>query len=112
MRIGQSVWLIAACVLALAACKKSESNNAGSSGTGAAGMTTGSSGTTGASGTAGGSKMAAATITALGTGPTVTGTATFSEANGMTTLSITINGCMDGKMYASHIHDGAACDNP
>jgi Cu/Zn superoxide dismutase len=65
-----------------------------------AGCTTGSSGTP--------AVTATAEIAPFGTG-TVTGTATFTEVAGGVNLAITLSGCVAGKSYPVHIHEGAAC---
>lgn len=60
-----------------------------------------------------GSTMATSTVSGF-MGGTVTGTATFEQGAADTaadsvTVTLTINGCVAGKMYSAHIHVGAAC---
>jgi Cu/Zn superoxide dismutase len=134
MKIGQNLWIAAACVMALAACKKSDSgSNTGTGGgtststgggtstsTGGSGTSTGGTGTgtagkaagTGGSGTAGTSASggkAVATIAGFGTGTTVTGTATFTQTGNDVTVVVELKGCVETKMYPVHIHEGTSC---
>jgi hypothetical protein len=163
MKIGHGLRMTAACLIALAACKKSDTTTGGtggsstgtSTGGSSTGTSTGGSGTstagkaagtggsststagtsagtggkaagTGGSGASGsgtsgsgaagapavGSK-AVATITAFGTGTVhVTGTATFTQGDGgSVTVVVKLDGCVDGKMYPVHIHDGTSCES-
>jgi len=57
--------------------------------------------------------MATSPLTGLA-GATVTGTGTFVQgapdtAADSVTLTLTINGCVDTKVYGAHIHQGSAC---
>jgi len=57
--------------------------------------------------------MASSTVTGF-MGGTVTGTGTFMQGAADTaadsvTLTLTLNGCVAGKVYAAHIHTGSAC---
>jgi hypothetical protein len=61
----------------------------------------------------GGGKMASSSVTGF-MGGTVTGTASFAPGGADTgadsvTLTFTINGCVAGKSYPTHIHQGTAC---
>src|SRR5258705_10962639 len=58
-------------------------------------------------------KMAASSVAGF-MGGTVTGAGTFEQgavdtAADSVTLTLTIDGCVGGKMYAAHIHQGSAC---
>ena len=55
-----------------------------------------------------GGAQATSAIAALGAG-TVTGTATFTQSGTDVTVSITLNNCVTGKAYGTHIHTGSAC---
>jgi hypothetical protein len=127
MKILQKLWIVSTCVMALAACKKSDSGSSGgtggssgggtgTAGTSAAGTGTAGTGTAGAgaagTGTAGasaGGGKAIANIAAFGPGPTVTGLAIFTQTGGDVTVAVQLNGCVDGKMYPVHIHEGTSC---
>jgi hypothetical protein len=63
------------------------------------------SGAAGSSGSGGSSGSAGAGGAAAGGG--ISGTATFTKVN----ILIDIDGCMDGKNYPVHIHEGMSCDN-
>lgn len=112
MKIRHSLYMVAACMIALAACKKSSSGNT-TGGTGGASTSTAGTGTgtagAGAAGTSAAGGKAVATIATFGTGVTVTGTATFTQTGSDVTVVVQLNGCVDGKMYPVHIHEGTSC---
>ncbi len=93
MKTGFGQWLVvAACALALGACKKSSSNGGGGAGNGAVGTT------------------AAAQIVGFN-GGTVSGTATFTQSGTDVTVQITVNNCPADVVggLPVHIHQGTSC---